>query len=147
LAVEKLRRFYEAFENQFAKPLPVLDHERNIASPDLQRGTTPLPSWTRQSEAKTRIEEASVVSPKLPSRRVIGAHFRCEVWGNAHALARKKKVELFRFKHETAGSLKRNGLPKVGPLVLPHLGQVEDTAVPTRLVADVIMFVGGEVKA
>src|SRR5438105_1725761 len=70
LAVEQRGRLEHPLEGQLADLLLVLDHERDVMGPDLQRRGRAV-QLAGGVEAETRVEEAGVVRAQLAARRVV----------------------------------------------------------------------------
>src|SRR5947208_1569359 len=76
-AVQRIGPIEHPLECQLADRLAVLDHERDVAGPDLERGPAAVTAapWV---PAEAGIEEAGVVGPQFSGGWVVGHHLRRE---------------------------------------------------------------------
>ena len=85
-AVEPVRRRGHPLEDELADRLALLDEERNVVGPDLERrGRAPVRVPGRVPEPG--VEEAGVVRPQLAAGRVVRGHLRGNQGGTETASA------------------------------------------------------------
>src|SRR5262249_29961993 len=118
-AVQHIWRLEHSLEGELADGLPVLDHERHVARPDLERRSRAVAPalWV---VAEAGVEEAGVMRSQLPGRRVIGRHLCRVPGGYARALGRQEQVENLRLEDDALAGLWVHRLPVVAPAVSVH---------------------------
>src|SRR5215212_2322426 len=84
-AVEPLGRRRHPLETELADRLAVLDHEGDVAGPDLERGAAAVAPSLRVV-AEPRVEEARVVGSQLAGGRVVGHHLGGDLRRDAYPL-------------------------------------------------------------
>ena len=93
-AIELVWSCGHSLERELAQPLTVFQGERDVVRPDLEHGRRS--GRTVRDVAEPGVEEARVVGPELPARRVVGRHLGGVVGRDPDALARDQEVELAR---------------------------------------------------
>src|SRR5439155_21717085 len=73
LPIEHVGGLDHPFERELTDALPVLDHERDVVCPHLERGAGPVEPSTGV-EPESRVEETGVVGAELPAGRVVRRH-------------------------------------------------------------------------